>query len=96
MALVQARNLSKTFSGSGAAAFGVGGAALFVAAAPGDVALLDAGGAVLGANVGAAEAAVWRSLEARRQPAKISRPETASGKSGERHVKVAPFTTRAA
>jgi hypothetical protein len=87
--------MSRTFSGTGAAPFGVGGAALFGGAASGDVALLDAGGAVLGASVGVAEAAAWRSLEARRQPAKISRPETASGKSGERRVKAAPFTTRA-
>jgi hypothetical protein len=87
--------MSKTFSGSGAVPFGVGGAALLVGAVPGDVALLDAGGAVLGAKVGVAEAAAWRSLEARRQPAKITRPATASGKRGERRFKAAPFTTRA-
>jgi hypothetical protein len=87
--------MSKTFSGCGAAAaLGVEGGAL-LAGAPADGGLLAADGAVLGANDGTAEAVARRSLEARRQPAKVTRPATtASGKSNERRVKAAPFTTR--
>jgi len=87
--------MSKTFSGCGAAAaLGVEGGAL-LAGAPADGGLLAADGGVLGANDGTAEAVARRSLEARRQPAKVTRPATtASGKSNERRVKAAPFTTR--
>ena len=90
--------MSKTFTGArvAAAALDARSAELLGVAARGDAALLADGG-VLGGNPGVAEAVAWCSLEARRQPAKSTRPvTTTSGKRDERRGKSASFTTRAA